>query len=128
MCPICDKVFSKACNMLAHKRTHLGRRIPCDQPGCEKMFLSKRYKMQHVNSVHRKLRFVCQKCSKRYLSRAALFKHNKMHCGKTAKQALNAPNSKARKPLSPKLQKQPFRKCKNNPMIYLSKSSSEIED
>ena len=77
-CNICSQLFSTTRDFHNHKRIHLSKKYACDK--CGKKFKRSDCLQDHINAVHNKMVYTCNKCNKSNLSRSTWFRHRNV-CG-----------------------------------------------
>jgi Zinc finger, C2H2 type len=81
MCSECGKHYDSLQLLKSHFRSHSEPKIPCDEPGCEKMFLFLNQLKSHKKRIHLKVKdYTCDRpnCGKAFAANTALLRHIKV--------------------------------------------------
>lgn len=82
-CGVCEKIFTRFCDLVSHDRMdheNIPKDVLCRD--CGKMFLCDSRLKIHVSTYHTEKKFPCDICGGKFLSTASLKTHKKKHSGK----------------------------------------------
>ncbi|XP_034832348.1 zinc finger protein 569-like isoform X1 [Maniola hyperantus] len=74
-CTVCAKVFTSACALREHMKTHVEKRQIVKCPLCDKGYQDERYMLRHLRTMHTRAQFSCPLCHKLLTSAAGLRHH-----------------------------------------------------
>jgi KRAB domain-containing zinc finger protein len=81
VCSECGNHYDRKVSLLFHRRIHMKKTIPCDEPGCDRMFRTTPLMIKHNKSVHLKVKnYKCDRanCEKAFSENSMLLRHIKI--------------------------------------------------
>ncbi|VVC90826.1 unnamed protein product [Leptidea sinapis] len=78
-CTICSKLFTSACSLREHMKTHVAKEENVKCPLCDKKYPDERYMLRHLRVSHTNTQYTCPICKKVISSTSGLRHHVMTH-------------------------------------------------